>query len=98
MRVCLVLVGFVLLMILPLFDYFVGRENLVVVLILFSIMLMLAGVAEPQIKKTTFKQYEKPKDGKRRLTKEGYCYYYFWSRVSPKGFKIPFTLRITKIY
>jgi len=49
-----------------------------------------------QIKEVNYKQYEKPKGGKKRLTALGHCYYLFWSRWSPKGFRIPFTLRIDK--
>ena len=50
----------------------------------------------PEIKKLNYKRYDKPKDGVRELTQKGYCYYLFYSHRSLKGFRIPFTLRITK--
>ena len=51
-----------------------------------------------QIKKCNYKMYEQPEGGKKHLVKEGYCYRFFWSRWTAKGFAIPFTLRITKVY
>jgi len=48
-----------------------------------------------QIKKVNYTRYDKPKGEKKKLTAAGYCYYLFWSRWSARGFRIPFTLRIT---
>ena len=49
----------------------------------------------PEIKKVNYTRYDTPKNVKKRLTQIGYCYYCFYSHHSPKGFRIPFSLRIT---
>lgn len=50
-----------------------------------------------QIKKTQYKRYDQCKGKEKKLTEIGHCYCYFFSRMSAKGFRIPFTLRTKKV-
>lgn len=63
---------------------------------LFAILHLFFGWL-PQIKKVSYKGYEKPENGTKKLTKTGYCYYLFYNQWSPKGFRIPFTLKTKQV-
>ena len=63
-------------------------------MLILSIIIFFVIIRQPQIKKVNYKRYDKPKGEKKRLTQTGYCYFFFYSMWSAKGFRIPFTLRI----
>ncbi len=50
-----------------------------------------------QIQKMDYKEHHREKGKERVLKKVGYCYMFIWSQNPLRGFKIPFTLRITEV-